>query len=61
MQIESIAKAARYGLNVADVQAREETALGGRQVPRFGKDERKYPLYPLAQTSAPTWLGSDAS
>lgn len=37
-------KAARYGLNVADVQSVIETALGGRQATEIWEGERKYPV-----------------
>jgi cobalt-zinc-cadmium resistance protein CzcA len=37
-------RAARYGLNVADVQNAIETALGGKQATEIWEGERKYPV-----------------
>ena len=38
------ARAARYGLNVVDVQNVIETALGGKQATEIWEGERKYPV-----------------
>jgi cobalt-zinc-cadmium resistance protein CzcA len=38
------ARAARYGMNVADVQSVIETALGGKEATEIWEGERKYPV-----------------
>ncbi len=38
------ARAARYGLNIVDVQNTIETALGGKQATEIWEGERKYPV-----------------
>ena len=50
------AQAARYGLNVVDVQNVIETALGGKQATEIWEGERKYPVGPAPRRSAPRYF-----
>ena len=52
-------QAARYGMNVADVQDAIETAVGGKAVSQVLQGEQRYDLVVRYRGAVPRYEGSD--